>query len=351
MSLLEAAVFNCGKRMRNCLKLILVFSLLVVFPGAISAGDGTSLKRQYKRPLEIKFPRTARYSPQLVTLGKMLFFDTRLSGKNNLNCASCHNPSFGYEVPVKTPIGATLTPLQRQAPSLLNMAWVSPLFWDGRADTLEEQAVGPISHPDEMDGNFNIIVKRLKRSAEYRKFFRYLFPKTGITRENLLKAIATYERTIVAGWAPFDKWIDGDDTAISNSAKRGFVIFNGVGKCASCHQGWNFTDNQFHDIGLPIKKDDLGRAVQEPDNPFAKYAFKTPTLRNLTHRAPFMHDGSLRSLEEVVDHYIHGVIKRSSTSPKIRNVPLTASQKADLLAFLKSLTAERQDVSMPILPN
>lgn len=337
--------------MHNCFKFLLIFSLLVSFPGAISAGDGPSLKRQYKRPVEIQFPKTAPYSPQLVTLGKMLFFDTRLSGKNNLSCASCHNPSFGYEVPLKTPIGATLKPLQRQAPSLLNMAWVAPLFWDGRADTLEEQAAGPISHPDEMDGNFYIIVKRLKLSAEYREFFSYLFPETGITRKNILTAIATYERTIVSGWAPFDKWIDGDETAISNAAKRGFVIFNGVGKCASCHQGWNFTDNQFHDIGLPIKNADIGRGLVEPKNIYAQNAFKTPTLRNLSHRAPFMHDGSLKKIEDVIDHYISGVIHRPSTSPLITNVPLSVEQKFDLVAFLKSLSADRQDVSMPILPN
>lgn len=337
--------------MLNYLKLLISLAALVLVPSFLKAGEPTSLREQYKRPLEIQFPKSAPYSPQLVTLGKMLFFDTRLSGKNNLNCASCHNPSFGYEVPVKTPIGATHTPLKRQAPSLLNMAWVAPLFWDGRADTLEEQAAGPISHPDEMDGNFIIIVKRLKSSAEYRNYFRYLFPKTGITRENILKAIATYERTIVSDWAPFDKWIEGDETAISDAAKRGFVIFNGAGKCASCHQGWNFTDNQFHDIGLPIKNGDKGRGALEPDNIYAQHAFKTPTLRNLSHRAPFMHDGSLKKLEDVIDHYISGVIDRPSASPLIGNVPLSVAQKFDLVAFLKSLSADRQDVSMPILPN
>lgn len=337
--------------MRNFLKLIIGLGVLIVFPALSFSGDALTLKSQYKRPLEIKFPKTAPYSPQLVTLGKMLFFDPRLSGENNLNCASCHNPSFGYEVPVKTPIGATLTPLKRQAPTLLNMAWVAPLFWDGRAETLEEQAAGPITHPDEMGGEFETIIKRLSKSPEYKKFFQYLFPQSGITRENILKAIATYERTIIAGWAPFDKWIEGNETAISNSAKRGFVIFNGAGKCATCHSGWNFTDNKFHDIGLEIIEKDLGRAEHEANNIFAKNAFKTPTLRNLSHRSPFMHNGHLKSLEDVVDHYISGVIDRPSTSPLITNVPLSMEQRSDLIAFLKSLTAERQDVSMPILPN
>ncbi|GAA6212489.1 cytochrome c peroxidase [Hyphomicrobiales bacterium 4NK60-0047b] len=337
--------------MRNFLKLIISFGFLAVSPALSLADEALSLKSQFKRPLEIKFPKSAPYSPQLVTLGKMLFFDPRLSGKNNLNCASCHNPSFGYEVPVKTPIGATLTPLKRQAPTLLNMAWVAPLFWDGRAETLEEQAAGPITHPDEMGGNFDTIIERLNKSSEYKKFFHYLFPQTGITRTNILKAIATYERTIIAGWAPFDKWVDGDETAISSAAKRGFIIFNGAGKCAACHSGWNFTDNKFHDIGLEIKEKDLGRAVQDPDDIFAKNAFKTPTLRNLSHRAPFMHNGCFETLEDVIDHYVDGIIKRPSTSPFIMNAPLSNGQKADLIAFLKSLSAEHQDVSMPILPN
>lgn len=333
------------------LRYLISLAALLHFPPFLKAEEAPSLREQYKRPLSIQFPKTAPYSPQLVTLGKMLFFDTRLSGKNNLNCASCHNPSFGYEVPLKTPIGATLKKLKRQAPTLLNMAWVSPLFWDGRADTLEEQVTGPISHPDEMDGNFYTIVKRLKDSDEYRNYFRYLFPKSGITRDNILKAIATYERTIVADWAPFDRWIEGDDTAISDAAKRGFVIFNGAGKCATCHQGWNFTDNKFHDIGLPNKNGDKGRGVFEPQNIYAQNAFKTPTLRNLTHRAPYMHDGSLKKLEDVIDHYISGVIDRPSASPFISNAPLSVAQKFDLVAFLKSLSAERHDVSLPILPN
>ncbi len=313
------------------------------------AQESEQLKQQYKRPLEIPFPVNAPYSPQLATLGKMLFFDPRLSGNKDLNCASCHNPSFGYEVPIKTPIGTTKTPLDRQAPTLLNIAWVTSLFWDGRALTLEKQAEGPITAKVEMAGKFDIIIERLEEISEYEKWFKKLFPQKGIAKDTILTAIATYERTIVSEWAPFDRWVEGDEAALSPAQKRGFEVFNGPGKCASCHTGWLFADNQFHDIGLSTT--DIGRGKIEPNNVFAQHGFKTPTLRELTHRAPYMHNGSLTTLQDVIELYNSGGIKRISRSPLITPLNLSKQQKSDLIAFLKSLTAERNNVTMPILPN
>jgi len=335
--------------MKNFITGLIFLTLFVLSPSNLYAQVSEPLKQQYKRPLEIPFPASAPYSPQLTTLGKMLFFDPRLSGNKDLNCASCHNPSFGYEVPIKTPIGTTKTPLDRQAPTLLNIAWVTSFFWDGRAETLEKQAEGPITAEVEMAGKFDVIIERLGQIPEYKNWFKKLFPKKGIAKDTILTAIATYERTIVSGWAPFDRWIEGDEAALSTAQKRGFQVFNGSGKCASCHTGWLFTDNQFHDIGLPST--DIGRAKIEPDNVFAQHAFKTPTLRELTHRAPFMHDGSLTTLQEVIDMYDSGGIRRLSRSPLITPLKLSEQEKSDLIAFLKSLTAERNNVSMPILPN
>ena len=307
------------------------------------------LKAQFKRPLDIPFPKDAPYSPQMATLGKMLFFDPRLSGNKDLNCASCHNPSFGYEVPLKTPIGTTKTPLKRQAPTLLNGAWITSFFWDGRAKTLEEQAKGPITADDEMGAKFPVIITRLKAIEEYKHWFATLFPRQGLTKDAILTAIATYERTIVSGWAPFDRWVEGDEQALTAAQKRGFQVFNGQGRCASCHSGWLFSDNQFHDIGLPAT--DIGRGRFDRDNIFAKFAFKTPNLRNLSHRAPYMHDGSIATLEQVIELYDSGGVKRLSRSPMIVPLNLSDQQKSDLLAFLQSLTAERSNVTMPILPN
>jgi cytochrome c peroxidase len=303
----------------------------------------------YKRPLTIPFEKVTPYSPQLATLGKMLFFDPRISGAKNMTCATCHNPSFGFETPVETPIGAANKPLARQAPTVLNAAWVNPDFWDGRAPSLEAQAAGPISASAEMHGNLDDLVKELADIPDYKAWFEQVFPGKGITKDNLLTAIATYERTVVSGWSPFDRWVDGNQSAVSDSAKRGFEIFTGKARCSSCHTGWNFTDNQFHDIGLP--SDDIGRGKLEPKNVMAQYAFKTPGLRNTLYRNPYMHDGSLKTIQDVIAHYESGGIDRPSRAKGIEPFSLTEQDRQDLIAFLGSLTAEKQDVSLPTLPN
>jgi cytochrome c peroxidase len=306
-------------------------------------------KNDYKRPLTIPFAKVTAYSPQLATLGKMLFFDPRLSGNKNMNCATCHNPSFGFETPVETPVGAANTHLGRQAPTVLNAAWVTPNFWDGRAKSLEEQAAGPITAAAEMNGKLDEIVTNLKAVPDYDKWFNQVFPGSGITENNLLIAIATYERTVVSGWSPFDRWVDGDETAISDSAKRGFDLFTGKAMCSSCHSGWNFTDNKFHDIGLDTK--DEGRAALEKDNVKALHAFKTPGLRNTAYRAPFMHNGSVPDLPTVIMHYESGGISRPSLSDFMLPFSLEDSERDDLIAFLNTLTAEKQDTPLPTLPN
>ncbi len=324
--------------------LFLIFGLTSPFAAA-----QTHMRDDFKRPDTIPFPEHAIYSPQIAALGKMLFFDPRLSGAKNMNCVSCHNPSFGFETPVPTAIGAANKPLKRHAPTTLNLAWVAPLFFDGRAETLEEQARGPITAADEMNGKFADIIPELEGIPYYKEWFDRLFPDQGVSEKNILTALATYQRTIVSGWAPFDRWVAGDEQAISEEAQKGFELFVGKAKCVTCHSGWNFTDNQFHDIGL--YSEDIGRAALEPDNIKALYAFKTPGLRNLTYRAPFMHDGSLDNLEAVIAHYIGGIEKRPSLSPSLSEITLSESERAHLLSFLQSLTAEKIDPSFPILPN
>jgi cytochrome c peroxidase len=307
------------------------------------------LKQLFKRPVAIPFPASAPYSPQMATLGKMLFFDPRLSGAQNLSCASCHNPSFGYEVPVPGAIGSANTPLARKAPTVLNAAFTPIFFWDGRAKDLEEQAQGPLTATAEMNGKFPEAVSRLKAIPEYQDWFNRLFPGRGVRKETLLTAIATYERTVVTGWAPFDRWVDGDETAISASSKRGFELFNGKAGCAACHSGWNFTDNNFHDVGFP--DEDIGRGKLEPDNPMAQHAFKTPGLRNLIYRAPFGHAGQMADLESIILFYESGGVVRPSKSPLLRTFSLSKEESQDLIAFLKSLTAEKVETPLPNLPN
>ncbi|ARM92029.1 methylamine utilization protein MauG (plasmid) [Rhizobium sp. CIAT894] len=320
-----------------------LFALAAVQPGA--AADLSA----YKRPLTVPFEGVTAYSPQLATLGKMLFFDPRLSGNKNMTCASCHNPSFGFETPVKTPIGAANTALGRQAPTVLNVAWVTPLFWDGRAPNLEQQAAGPITAAAEMNGKLDEAVSEMQDIPDYKKWFGEVFPDKGITKETLLTAIATYERTVVSNWSPFDRWVDGDEKAVSDSAKRGFELFTGTAGCSACHTGWNFTDNKFHDIGLP--GDDIGRYKIDASSPNNKYAFKTPGLRNTLYRGPYMHDGSLKSMDEVIVHYEGGGVSRPSLDPAMSPFLLTDEESKDLIAFLGTLTAEKQDIPLPTLPN
>jgi cytochrome c peroxidase len=283
-----------------------------------------------------------------VALGRTLFFDPRLSGSGAISCATCHNPSLGWEDGLKRGIGHRGAELGRHTPTIIDVAWAEPLFWDGRAATLEEQAKGPIKSASEMNMPHDEAVKRVASISGYRAAFERAYPGEGVNIDTIAKAIASYERTIVSAKAPFDRWAEGDSQAISDSAKRGFVLFNGKAGCATCHSGWRFTDDGFHDIGLPSQ--DLGRAAIAPGIKVLEHAFKTPTLRNVDQRAPYMHDGSVATLEAVVDHYDHGFVARESLAPEMKPLKLTADEKADLIAFMRSLTSHDKPVELPTLP-
>jgi cytochrome c peroxidase len=324
-----------------------------VAPGAAQDAGGfkdlASLKAAYKRPALIPFPPGNPYTPEKAALGKALFFEPRLSGAENMACATCHNPSFGWEGASKTAVGAQNTRLGRQAPTVLNTAWIHIFFWDGRADSAEAQAKGPIEAPGEMNMPMGDGVQRLSAIPAYKEWFERIFPGEGVSSDSITKAIATFERTVTASYAPFDAWIDGDETAIPDSAKRGFKLFVGQAKCAGCHVGWNFTDNKFHDIGTTVT--DIGRAKFDPDNPEAMYAFKTPTLRDTAQRAPYMHNGEFATLDHVMRHYMVGGIERPSRSPLMQPIDLSEAEIADIITFMKSLTGSKQVVTLPILPN
>jgi len=302
----------------------------------------------FRRPDTIPFPKDNPYTPEKAALGKMLFFDSRLSRDKNLSCASCHNPSFGWEVPFAKAIGAGGKPLGRHAPTALNQAWSKNLFWDGRAPTLEAQARGPIEAGVEMDLPMATAVSRLKEVQGYVTAFNKAFGQEGLTEATILKAIATFERTIVTGDTPFDRWLRGDAKAMPESAQRGFALFTGKGNCASCHTGWNFTDDKFHDIGLPTE--DKGRMnITASDADI--HHFKTPSLREIAARAPYMHNGEVPNLEAVIAHYISGGQPRPSRSPLMKPVPLGAQEVQDLIAFMRSLSSPQTTLAMPNLPS
>lgn len=305
-------------------------------------------RENYHRPSEIPFPEENPYTAEKAELGKMLFFDPRLSRENNITCGSCHNPSFAWEDAQPTSVGTPMSRLGRHTPTVLNLAWGEIYFWDGRAETLEEQALGPIQAGGEMAQDLPGLLTELKAVPGYVELFNATFPDEGITEENIGKAIATYERTIVSAEAPFDRWVAGDETAINEAAKRGFTLFNTKARCSSCHDGWNFTDWGFHDIG--IGDADEGR-YEVLDIEALKHTFKTPGLRNIVERAPYMHNGGMQTLMEVVDHYNDGFVNRPSLSSEMQKLDLTHTEKVDLVEFLQTLSSNDPAVSLPKLPN
>lgn len=325
-----------------------LWGLLLAAPPVPAQDLDAAQRAAWKRPDTIPFPAGNPYTPEKAALGKMLFFDTRLSRDKNLSCASCHNPSFGWEVPFARAIGAGGKPLGRHVPTALNHAWGKNYFWDGRAANLEVQAKGPIEAPGEMDLPMVTALSRLKAVQGYVAAFAKAFPKEGLTEVTLLKAVATFERTLVTGDTPFDRWVRGDAKALSAQARRGFALFTGKAGCSECHSGWNFTDDKFHDIGLPTA--DKGR--QEVTGVAADaHAFKTPGLREIAARAPYMHHGEVATLEAVIVHYVNGGAKRPSLSPLMQPLALQAQDIQDLVAFLRSLSSPQATLAMPNLPS
>lgn len=305
------------------------------------------MKREYVRPAEIPFPADNPYSLDKAHLGWMLFFDPRLSGSGIISCATCHNPALAWGDGLARGIGHGGAQLGRRTPTILNLAWAELLMWDGRKVGLEDQALGPVEAPVEMNMPVEDLIAKLKAIPDYRTRFEIAFPGEGLTAQNVAKAVATYERTVVLGVAPFDRWVAGEEKAISEPAKRGFDLFNGKANCAACHSGWAFTDHGFHDIGLPDQ--DIGRGEHLP-LPSMQHAFKTPTLRDVARRAPFMHDGSVATLEATVKHYDSGFVQRASLSPNMKRLNLTPAEVRDLVAFMETLTGETQPVVIPVLP-
>ncbi len=312
------------------------------------AQDTAKLKEMYRRPNAIPFPADNPYSDLKAKLGEMLFFDPRLSGDKNLSCATCHTPSLAWSDPLKVSIGAGNQAMNKRSQTLLNLAWTELLMWDGRFPSLEEQVSGPLFKNDIMNNSKTGMVDEINAIPAYRQLFEQVFPGEPVSVESTAKALATYERTIVSNKAPFDRWIENDEGALDAAAKRGFALFNGKANCAACHNTWRFTDDGFHDIGLA--DDDPGRGKVVPDVPVLMHAFKTPTLRNVAQRPPYMHDGSIDSLEAVVRHYAEGFVTRPSLSPEISKLELTVQEIQDLVAFMRTLTSDDDPVTIPVLP-
>jgi cytochrome c peroxidase len=328
---------------------ILSLCLFIAPVSAETTPSSDVLKEKYRRPANIPFPDDNPYSEAKAKLGETLFFDPLFSGSGVRSCSTCHLPWLSWGDGLPRAMGENQKPLALRAPTLIDIAWIRTLGWDGKFRDLESVAFTPILSAGNMNQSEEKLIAAVSEISGYRGGFARAFPDGAITRRNIELALATFERTIVASKAPFDRWIDGDEEAIDEAAKRGFSVFNGKAGCANCHKGWNFTEGGFFDIG-EAKDADIGRARLFPNSVKLQHAFKTPTLRDATRRAPYMHDGGLPSLEAVIELYDRGGIDRPSRSELIKPLHLTDAEKTDLLAFLKTLTGEPEGFSVPVLP-
>ncbi len=298
----------------------------------------------------VPIPAGNKPTADTVALGKKLYYDTKLSADDTVSCASCHGPAHGFTdgAPVSTGVGGKQG--GRSAPTVLNAAYSPVQFWDGRAASLEEQAGGPIANPIEMNLPHEAAVRKLNADGEYPKLFEKAFGPGPATIEKVQMAIASFERTVISGNSPFDRYqFGGDKKALSPAAVRGLAIFKDAakGNCVKCHtideKSALFADGKFHNLGVGMNAEgelaDLGRYTQtkvEAD----KGAFRTPTLRNIAQTAPYMHDGSAKTLRRVVDFYVGGGNSNPQLDKDIKKLELSGRERDDLVAFLESLTGE-----------
>lgn len=341
---------NRARRVIGLIPSLLLVGAFACCLQIVAAQNAATGDKPPKPPLglpPVQWPEDNPYSAAKVELGRFLFFDTRVSSDGSTSCATCHSPekAFTDGAPVATGIGGQKG--GRSAPTVINRAYSTQQFWDGRAATLEEQAIGPIANPIEMTSHksaaeaHDACVARLKAVPTYVTLFEKAFGSKAITIDHVGKAIATFERTVFSGNSPFDKYNNGDTRAMNESQIRGMKLFFGRVACDACHLGFNFTDGSYVNIGVGMDKPnpDLGRyAVSKREED--RGAFKTPTLRDIEHTGPYMHDGSMKTLEEVVEHYNKGGIRNPQIDQRMKPLNLSEQDKKDLVAFMKALSGE-----------
>ena len=326
-------------------------SLATALVSAELPGPATPLPTPVDRRLGTPDPETIEYPHEtppgkdVVELGRTLFFDQRLSGNQTQSCATCHDPDLGFGDGLAVGLGSHGNRLGRNTPHLYNLAWNRVFFWDGRAASLEEQALAPITAQGEMDMDIAQLLVRLQQVEAYQQRFATAFASPGITSERVGLAIAAFEATLISRNAPFDRYAQGDAKAMSVQAQRGMALFVGKANCIACHSGPKFTNESFHRLGL--KSTDRGRAAIQ-SGATMEQAFKTPGLRNSLLTAPYMHDGSQPSLEAVIRFYNRGG-DVPTPDPLIKPLHLDEREIADLVAFLGALT-DPLHIERPVVP-
>ncbi|MDT3778119.1 cytochrome c peroxidase [Nitrospira sp. MA-1] len=331
-------------------------------PGALAANAQpresckvVSTPYQLKIPFgledEIKpfIPADNPLTVEKVELGKLLFFDPRLSRDNTMSCASCHKPELAWTDGTKLSMGIDNQVATRNGMTVVNRLYGHAQLWHGKMATLEAQAVNPLTKAVRMGmPSTDAEVAKLNAIKGYRERFQQVFC-TDVTIDGVAKAIAAFERTLLSGNSPADRFdMGGEEDAISESAKRGLQVFQGKGRCTRCHSGFNFADEEFHNLGIDwdTAKADLGRYSVEK-HPGTVGGFKTPTLREIARTAPYMHDGRFATLEDVVDFYDQGGIQNPHLSNLIIPLGLTDQEKKDLVEYMRALNGEGWQMTAP----
>jgi cytochrome c peroxidase len=308
----------------------LVFLLLVTIVGA------EVIKSEWVRPHKIPSPKNNPLTKEKIALGQKLFFDPILSRANNISCMTCHNPLKGWSDRDSVAVGDKGMLGERNTPTILNSAYQHVYFWDGRAKSLEEQALGPIESHVEMNLDSKVAVEKLKTNLMYQTLFKKAFPKEGITTKTLAKALASFQRSIVSGKSRFDKYIKGDKAQLSSEEAEGFGIFVNKANCTVCHSGFNFSDQSFNKVGIANKDEGRGKIKKRA---IWKNAFKTPTLRDIANTSPYFHDGSIEKLEDAVEFCARGPRDKNSTvSPILLDKNLNKRELSLIVQFLHSLS-------------
>jgi len=344
------------------MKRLLLFSLLLAVSASVaeepSANSGigdsppqsqTDQKKLVPLPRVVPCPKDNPTTPAKVELGKILFFDPRLSGDNKTSCSTCHIPEKAFGDGLALSPGADGKPLARNTQTCLNVGYFNRFFWDGRAGSLEEQALGPIQSSVEMNQNLDALEAELAAIPGYVAEFKNVFG-TKPNRDGIAKALAAFQRTLVTEPSPFDRYLAGDKDALSDNAKKGFELFQGAAGCVRCHNGPLLSDGEFYRIGVSSK--DEGRAVvtrKKED----RYRYRTPTLRNIAQTGPYMHNGSLKTLDDVVTFYYRGIPARGRDDlpPDVEALSGQSFSEIGLIVeFLESLTGKAPTIMPPKSP-
>lgn len=318
--------------------IVCIFGILPTVPAHTSETPITKTLQDFARPTSMEAPAYMfnATTPEKVAAGKKLFFDPRLSATNTISCATCHIEAHGWTDLERFSIGHNGAVMQRRTQTLLGVGWAGKFGWDGGIDSLEGFALAPIARSKEMNQDLDALVQELSTVPAYKDAMQSAFGDPNVRISRLSQSLAAFMRTLVPSRTAFDDWVDGNRHAISDDAKAGFALFVGKAGCANCHMGWRFTDDAMHDIGLPATAD-IGREEHDPEDIKARFAFKTPTLRGVAKRPPYMHDGSVASLMAVIEHYDTGVRARPSNSDGLPSISLSDREKLILVYFLKTL--------------